>query len=187
MNLSASNPLSYQHLGFDDVRQWLADEAAGEEVHLQFEQLHPKDDKVELDAQYSRIKEFAALMELNNSFQVYPYDNLHETLRLLALADSTLYTENLRSLSNILEQSRSLKKSFINILKDEASVWEDRFNQIETFPEIEKDLLKVVGPDGEVLDGASSTLSSIRRKLRKSAGSVRSRMEELVKRYAGSG
>ncbi len=187
MNLSASNPLSYQHLGFDDVRQWIADEAAGEEVRLQFEQLHPKDDKVELDAQYSRIKEFAALMELNNSFQVYPYDNLHETLRLLALVDSTLYTENLRSLGNILEQCRNLKKSFIKTLEDEASAWEDRFNQIETFPEIEKELLKVVGPDGEVLDGASSTLNSLRRKLRKSAGSVRSRMEELVKKYAGSG
>ncbi len=187
MSLPDSDPLSYQHLGFDDVRQWLSDEAAGPGVRQQFESLQPGNSLEDIRDQYQRIAEVETLMEFSSSFHIRRYEDLYEVLRLLALKDSTLYPENLTALLNILEQSRTLQKTYEQSLPEDEAVWSEYFAKITPLQNMEKDIQRVIGPDGEVLDGASSTLSSLRRKLRKSGGAVRSRMSELVSKYGESG
>ncbi len=187
MDFSGSTISSYLHLGFDDVRQWLADEAAGVSVTHQFQQLHPKNNPSEIRNQYDRIAGIEALMDQNSSFYIRQYNDLHEILRLLALEGSTLYPEDLKLVHNVLEQSRVLKNIFQNYPGDEAAIWNEDFENIKPLLDMEKDILRIVGPDGEVLDSASSTLSSLRRKLRKSGGAVRTRMADLVKKYGDSG
>ena len=179
--------LSYQHLGFDDIRHWLADEAAGVSVKHQFQQLHLEYNLVEIRNQYDRIAGIEVLMDLNSSFYIRQYDDLHEILRLLALAGSTLYPEDLKNVHNVLEQIRVLKNIYQNNPADETTIWAEDFEKIVPLLKLEKDILRIVGPDGEVLDTASSTLSSLRRKLRKSGGAVRTRMADLVKKYGDSG
>jgi DNA mismatch repair protein MutS2 len=187
MHSSSSTISTYLHLGFDDVRQWLADEAAGASVTHQFQQLQPKNSPVDIRNQYDRVAGIEALMDLNSSFFIRQYDDLHEILRLLALEGSTLYPDDLKLVHNVLEQSRVLKNIFQNNPADETAIWEEDFNNITPLLELEKDILRIVGPDGEVLDKASSTLSSLRRKLRKSGGAVRTRMADLVKKYGDNG
>ncbi|MBT4033985.1 MAG: endonuclease MutS2 [Candidatus Marinimicrobia bacterium] len=187
MDSSDSTNSSNTHLGFDDVRQWLADEAAGISVTHQFEKLQPKDNPIDIREQYDRIAAIEALMDINSSFYIRPYDELHEILKLLALDGSTLYPEDLKTVHNILEQSRTLKNIYQNHPEEEISIWDEDFQNITPLLDLEKDILKIVGPDGEVLDNASSTLSSLRRKLRKSGGAVRTRMADLVKKYGESG
>ena len=85
MSVTKFDPLSYQHLGFDDVRQWLADEAAGDSIRQRFQELEPGETLPELNLQFSRIAEIQALMDLSNGFQIRYYDDLYEVLRLLAL------------------------------------------------------------------------------------------------------
>ncbi|MBT3253359.1 MAG: endonuclease MutS2 [Candidatus Marinimicrobia bacterium] len=187
MDSSGSTNSSDIHLGFDDVRQWLADEAAGASVTLQFQQLQPKPNPDEIRNQYDRVAGIEALMDHNTSFFIRQYDDLYEILRLLALEGSTLYPEDLKIVHNVLEQARVLKNIFQNSPVDEAALWQEDFEKITPLLDIEKDILRIVGPDGEVLDKASSTLSSLRRKLRKSGGAVRTRMADLVKKYSDSG
>ena len=187
MDSSGSTKFRDTHLGFDDVRGWLADEAAGVSVTDQFQQLHPKSNPAEIRNQYDRVAGIEALIDQNSSFYIRQYDDLHEILRLLALDGSTLYPEDLKAVHSILEQSRVLKNIFQIHPTDDVSVWDEDFARIEPLLDIEKDILRIVGPDGEVLDKASSTLSSLRRKLRKSGGAVRTRMADLVKKYGDSG
>ncbi|NQV42876.1 MAG: endonuclease MutS2 [Candidatus Marinimicrobia bacterium] len=187
MDASDSTSSSYLHLGFDDVRQWLADEAAGESVTQQFQQLHPKNNPIEIRNQFDRVAAIEALMDQNSSFYIRQYNDLHEILRLLALEGSSLYPEDLKVVHNVLEQSRVLKHIYQKHPADDAAIWEEDFERITPLLDIEKDILRIVGPDGEVLDSASSTLSSLRRKLRKSGGAVRTRMADLVKKYGDSG
>ncbi len=187
MNASNSDTPSYQQLGFDDVRQWLADEAAGDAVGHQFEHLQPGDQQGEIEKQYARITEIEALMEVSSSFQVHHYEDLGDTLRLLTLVDSTLLPENLLALNNVLEQTRLLQRSYLNSQPGEDSVWRDNFQQLVPLPKLEQTIQRVVGPDAEVLDNASTTLASLRQKLRKSAGTVRSRMNDMVRKYADLG
>lgn len=187
MSLPESDPISYQHLGFDDVRQWLADEAAGESVTMQFQHLHPKTNIDQIRNQFNRVAEIEALMDHSSSFHIRQYIDLHETLRLLALDGSTLYPEDLRAIQNILEQSRTLKNIYMANPIEGESCWESDFERIHSLLDIEKEIMRVIGPDGEVLDNASSTLSSLRRKLRKSGSAVRSRMNDLVRKYADNG
>ncbi|MEA3287750.1 MAG: endonuclease MutS2 [Candidatus Marinimicrobia bacterium] len=182
-----SDPHSYQHLGFDDIRQWLANEAAGDNVQHRFELLQPGEDQLDIENQYARIAEFETLMDVSSSFHVHYYENLDETIRLLALEGSTLFGENLISLNNVLEQTRILQKTYGNSQPAEDSVWQDVFGRISTLPNLEKAIHRVFGADGEMLDNASATLSSLRRKLRRSAGTVRSRMNDLVKQYTDQG
>ena len=187
MDSSGSLHSSYLHLGFDDVRQWLADEAAGESVTQQFHQLHPKSNSAEIRNQFDRVAAIEALIDQNSSFYIRQYNDLHEILRLLALEGSSLYPEDLKVVHNVLEQSRVLKNIYAKHPTDEAVIWDEDFERILPLLDLEKDILRIVGPDGEVLDSASSTLSSLRRKLRKSGGAVRTRMADLVKKYGDSG
>lgn len=178
---------NYEQLGFDDVRGWLADEASGSKVKLEFEQLKPFTNRLEIELRYAGIAEIELLMEYSNSFQVRQYDDLHEALRLLALDGSTLYPANLLSISNILEQVRILRKIYLSNVPDDDSALKASFARIEPLPQLEKDIQRVIGPDGEIQDNASAALASLRRKLRKSAGTVRNRMSTLVKKYGESG
>jgi len=178
---------SHQHLGFDDIRQWLANEAAGDLVRSRFDQLHPDKNKAEIDAQFVLILELDVLMESNSSFNVHPYNDLSNTLKLLSLEGSTLFTENLTSLNNIIEQCRVLQNIYSKNGPVVDSVWKRYFDRIVPLLALEKSINRVVGPDGEILDNASSTLSSLRRKLKKSARSIRSRMNELVRKYGDAG
>ncbi len=187
MSTPPTEPLSYQHLGFDDVRQWLADETAGDTVRVQFQNLQPGESLPEINNRFMRIAEIAALMDFSNSFHIRHYNDLHEVLRLLALDGSTLYPDNLMAIFNVLEQSRNLQKTYENSIPQEDSVWKDTFEKIGPLLQLEKDIQRVIGPDGEVQDTASSTLSSLRRKLRKSGGLVRTRMNNLVKQYGDHG
>ncbi len=187
MDSSGSTSSTNIHLGFNDVRQWLADEAAGASVTNLFQQLEPNNNPAEIRIQYDRVAGIEALMDLNSSFYIRQYDDLHEILRMLALEGSTLYPEDLKLIHNVLEQSRVLKSIFISNPSDETVIWTQDFEKIIPLLDIEKDILRVVGPDGEVLDKASSALSSLRRKLRKSGGAVRTRMADLVKKYGDSG
>ncbi|NQV15658.1 endonuclease MutS2 [bacterium] len=187
MSPTEASPLSYQHLGFDDVRTWLADEAAGPTIRLRFEELHPFSDRELLELRYDRIAEIDLLMEFNTSFQIRQYDDLQETLKLLALDGSTLYPVNLLALNNVLEQCRILQKTYLKSVADEASVWRESFDRINPLPKIEKDIQGIIGADGEVQDNASVTLANLRRKLRKSGGAVRTRMNTLVKKFGEKG
>jgi len=187
MSLPKTDPPSYQHLGFDDVRLWLADEAAGASVRQQFQALDPGDDFSEIKLRFTRITEIETLIDFSNSFQISPYENLHEILRLLSLSGSTLYADDLIAVHNILEQSRKLKKTYLQSQPEVDSAWAVTFEKILALPDLEKDILRTIGPDGELLDSASKTLGALRRKLRKSSGLVRSRMTDLVKKYSESG
>lgn len=187
MDHTGVKPSSINHLGFDDVRQWLADEAAGVSVTQKFYQLQPKSAPAEIRAQYERVAGVEVLMGLNSSFHIRHYEDLHDILKMLALEGSTLFPEDLKLIHNVLEQTRVLKNIYTSNPLDETSMWEADFEKITPLLDLEKDILRVIGPDGEVLDNASSTLSSLRRKLRKSAGAVRTRMSDLVKKYGESG
>ncbi len=187
MSASTLDSSPYHHLGFDDVRLWLAEEAAGDPVRHQFSKLTLGTSPGEISEQFSKINEFMVLIEQSSTFHVRAYDDLHETLRLLALDGSTLSVSNLLAINNILEQCRVLQKSYKNSQPLPESLWKLDFEKISPLPKLEQDLAQIIGPDGEVQDHASSTLAALRRKLRKSGGAVRTRMNELVKKYAGSG
>ena len=53
-----------------------------------------------------------------------------------------------------------------------------------SLPELEQEIFRAVGPDGEVLDGASRELAEIRRELHRATEHLRLRLEEFVRRPA---
>ena len=101
-----------EHLGFEDVRSWLQDEAASEVVKKRFSKLGPLSDETLLHRRFAKIQEVMDIMETHGSFQVYTYADINEDLRLLSLEGSTLYPEALENLRDILEQTRQLKKVY---------------------------------------------------------------------------
>lgn len=187
MSDNNSTPINDINLGFDDVRNWLADEAAGPTVKAKFSGLGSDLPLDQIRDQYQRIREVSSLMEFSSGFQIYRYEDLEETLKLLALPDSTLFPDNLAAIRVILEQSRTLQSIFKKSVPAEDSQWNVEFSRVESLTSIENDIKRVIGDDGEVLDSASSTLSSLRKKLRRSAGTVRSRMNDLVRKYGDDG
>jgi len=187
MSTCGPDPLTSANLGFNDVRQWLADEAAGAAVREQLLNLQTFSDPDVLAKRFARQTELTQLMTISSSFQVYAYPDLDESLRLLALKGSTLFPEDLLGIANILEQTRVLQRSYQNCELETPSIWQQDFERYCPLPELEQDVQRVLGPDGQVQDSASPQLAALRRKLSRSSGAVRSRMNDLVKKYAAKG
>ena len=187
MSDTPTDRLTYENLGFNDVREWLINEAAGDPLRHHFAELTPLSDPDQLAERFQRIAEVLTIMQTNTGFAVHAYTDLFQSLRLLSLTGSTLFPENLTALGNVLEQTRLLKKAYDNSIPPETSIWRADFSSIQAFPALEEEIHRIIGPDDEVQDNASATLASLRRKLRKSAATVRARMGDLVKKYADQG
>lgn len=187
MSDTDSVPSSDHHLGFKDVRLWLANEAAGSEVKSEFSQLPYDKSRRDIALQFARFREIEVIMEAQSGFQVYSYEDLRDHLKLLALEGSTLLAEDVLAIGRILEQGRILKTIYTKQKPLEDSVWLELFEQIEPLKSLEDDIKRVVAADGEILDSASAVLTSIRQKLRRSAGTVRRKMIDLVKKYGAEG
>lgn len=178
---------TFDHLGYDHILHLLADEAHGAPVHARLLKLYPGSDRQELEQRFTRIQELWQFDSDGGSLALSQYDELDDVLQLLAIKDSTLQPQALLDIQNILEQTRVLEAFFQHRIDAESSSWTELVNGITVHKALESDIQRVVGPDAKVLDSASPELSKLRRQIDKAAGSVRSRMQGLVKHYHSEG
>ncbi len=178
---------TFNHLGFDHILRLLADEAHSAPVSDRLLSLSPGGDPEVLKTQLQRIEEIWQFDAEGQGIGLQQYEDIAEPLTLLAIKDSTLQPSVLLDVLNTLEQTRVLQSYFQHRIDPDISAWQMVIQQITALSTLEKEIKRVVGPDGIVLDQASPELAKLRRQIEKAAGSVRSRMQGLVKHYNQEG
>jgi DNA mismatch repair protein MutS2 len=72
-------------------------------------------------------------------------------------------------------------KGFVAARRREVPILAERVEALVVFPDLEEAIGEAIGPDGEILDGASPELARIRRDRRNAEGRLRTRLEEVLR------
>ncbi len=72
-------------------------------------------------------------------------------------------------------------KGFVAARRKEVPALADVTEALEVFPDLEEAIGEAIGPEGDILDGASPELARIRRERRIGEGRLRARLEELLR------
>ena len=170
-------------LEFPKVRELVAGytsfEASRELAHA----LEPKADLVEITGLLAESGEARRLLDEESSFTIGALTDIREPVRLAALG-KVLEPLTLLDVRDSLSAARQIRRTLSHHVDDYARLWAIA-SGITEMPELEKDIDRCFNPSGEILDSASSQLSSIRQKLRRSRETLLARLEATLKSAKG--
>ena len=163
-------------LEFPAALERVAEHAAGPLGAQRVRARRPSTDLHTIEGQLAQVAELAGLLLTDEAIKAEPVPDIREVLSLLAVQGSVLEGTALVAVRDALAAARAVATE-LKVLAPRAP--RTAVLLVELPPkEIEPRLTASVGPEGEVLDGASKSLARARR-------AVREAREQLVKRLEG--
>ena len=159
-------------LEFDKILQNLSEYChtyIGREKALSLE---PSSDKDFVKKNLSETSQAVSLIDRNSTPPLSEIEDIRVYIKMLE-SSNTLTAKALLDICNILEMADELKAYFSNFLDDEA--YENLriyFDELYTNPSVVDKIKKSIVDSETIADNASSPLSSIRRHIRQSEGSI---------------
>jgi DNA mismatch repair protein MutS2 len=168
-------------LEFDRVLEMLAERCQYSVARERTRTLGPVSDVDQVRYLISVTREATDLLTDHVDFSVRGVRDVRETLDSAAKG-ALLSPHNLREILDTLQASRNLKRDFTRInQRDEPFVHLAEFvEQITEFVELEEDLSRTVGSQGEILDTASAELGRIRSQIKVSHRRLLDRLHRMV-------
>jgi DNA mismatch repair protein MutS2 len=174
---------SLEMLEFPRIREILAgftSFSASRELAFALMPLH---DPERISLLLRQTAEARQLLNLDRGFSIGSMLDVREKTRLAAL-EGVLETVSLLEIQQTLVALHELHRYLKSIATDYPILW-DIVKGIVELKQIEKDIGRCLGPDGEVLDTASPALSGIRQQLRETRGQIQERLETIVNSARG--
>jgi DNA mismatch repair protein MutS2 len=124
---------------------------------------------------------FGGLHDVRPALERARLGSIQDTEQLLEIADTLRATRRLRAF--LLEHQEQAVAPFASARLREPieSVLADRAQGMSTFPHLEAEIHRCIGPDGEVLDSASPTLGRLRVQIRTMRSRVREKLESILR------
>src|SRR5690348_7473165 len=123
--------------------------------------------------------EARALAEEAGGLPVGGMSDIRDSVRRASIG-GMLEARDLLSVRDTAAVARTVK-GFVVARRKEVPVLAEMAEALEVFPNLEAAIGAAIGPDGEILDGASPELARIRRERRIGEGRLRARLEELLR------
>jgi DNA mismatch repair protein MutS2 len=174
---------SLEMLEFPKIKEILAgftSFSVSRELALALKPLH---DYERISLWLRQTKEAQQLLNLDHNFSIGNVLDIREKTKLAAL-EGMLEPASLLEIQQTLAALHELHHYLETMAADFPLLW-DIARVIVELKQIEKDIGSCLGPDGEVLDTASPTLTDIRQQLRETRGQIQERLEAIVKSARG--
>jgi len=140
--------------------------------------LKPVQDYERISLWLRQTVEARQILGFDRGFSIGGVLDIREKARLAAL-EGTLEPASLLEIQQTLAALHEVRRYFKDITRDFPLLGEIAGGIVE-LRQIEKDIGNCLGPDGEVLDTASTTLSGIRQQLRETRGQIQERLEAII-------
>ena len=140
--------------------------------------LKPVQDYERISLWLRQTAEARQILGFDRGFSIGGVLDVREKARLAAL-EGTLEPASLLEIQQTLAALHEVRRYFKDITRDFPLLGEIAGGIVE-LRQIEKDIGNCLGPDGEVLDTASTTLSGIRQQLRETRGQIQERLEAII-------
>lgn len=105
--------------------------------------------------------------------------DIRDSLKKAAIG-GTLAVQELLEVGSTLRGSR-LMREFLTGVNDGLTILPEWGGRLAVFPGLERELERCLGPEGEVLDSASSKLHSLRSQIKVNQNRVRDKLDSIVK------
>jgi DNA mismatch repair protein MutS2 len=169
---------SLEMLEFPKIREILAGYTSFSASRELASGLKPLRDYERISLLLKQTKEARQLLDLDRGFSMGGVRDVRDKTRLAAL-EGILDAASLLEIQQTLAALHELRRNLKNISADFPLLW-DIAGGIAELKQIEKDIGKCLGPDGEVIDTASPALAAIRQQLRETRAQIQERLETIV-------
>lgn len=123
--------------------------------------------------------EARALAESAGGLPVQGMRDIRDPVHRAAIG-GVLAVKDLLAVRDTVAVARTIK-GFVAARRKEVPALAERVEMLIVFPDLEEAIGEAIGPDGEILDGASPDLARIRRDRRTAEGRLRDRLDELLR------
>ncbi len=131
--------------------------------------------------------ESAEMMQLLSSGEVFPmaaFSDGGAILQGVMRMSGPLEPQELLEIANILQIAEDVER-FLRSRKEQYPLLASKLEGVELMPELRRAIRGAIGPKGDVLDGASSTLKGLRSSLRSTKRRLKRALEELMQGLEG--
>jgi len=170
-------------LEFPRVRELVAGFTSFTVSHALALEVTPLTDHGRISLLLQQCAEARRLLDEDSGFGIGPVTDIREPVSLTAIG-KVLEPPTLLEIQQCLAACRQVRRSLARHAPDYPRLWDICGGVTET-PDLEKEIGRCLSPNGDVLDSASSQLSSIRQRLRKTRETLVSRLESTVKSAKG--
>lgn len=174
---------SLEMLEFHKVREILAGYTSFPASHELALALKPSSDYEEISRLFKQSSEARHLLAVEPDFQVGVIEDIREVAGLAARG-KILEPPVLAGIAKTLSGIRHLHASLNKFATEFTYLWDIAKNITELRP-LEKSIDSCISPNGEILDSASSQLSSLRQQVRNKRHQLVSSLESIIRSPAG--
>jgi DNA mismatch repair protein MutS2 len=181
-----STPL-YQTLEFDKVLDDLARRTQCPVSAERLQHLKPLSSIELVRKRLARVSEARTLMDSGGSLPMVPFDDIGNYLKAAAIEGSRLDPKAFQSIHTVLKLSAQLH-GFLKKNESDLPLLHEAAAGLSPNPDLVKEIDKAVDLRSlEIRDQASRSLAAIRRKMSQAREQVRSKLEDLLDRFARKG
>ena len=167
-------------LEYDRLLGLLADCARSEPGKRLCLDLRPELDPEAIVLSWKRIEEAKEILNTEGRPPLEDVFDLSVILERLEITDFTLGSTDLLLIARVARTSRLVKR-FLTALLDKAENLNDIAAALPVLKELEQEIGKSIGPEGEILDTASPELAKIRREHSALRGTIQTKMAGLMR------
>jgi DNA mismatch repair protein MutS2 len=142
------------------------------------EALRPSSDLSWIDSRLQEVLEVKVILESGDDLPLQGLQDMGEVFRRLQVEGSVLNVQELIDVYRQIELVRGLKRFFQRLDPALAPRLQEKISSLSNLKALEKEILHVLSPKGEILDKASPALSEIRHHLRE----VREKVQKVLDR-----
>lgn len=169
-------------LGFDKVKQQVAQYLATDQGQQELVKLVPSQNAATIDAWLAETEDGLKVQRLRGGLPVPKLNNIGPHMKRIEIG-ANLNGLELAEVSRVLSTTSELAR-FINDLKDSEVEFLRLYfwaEQLVTLPELSGKLRRSVEEDGSIKDEASPELRTIRSQIRRSEQNIREQLDSLVR------
>src|SRR5665648_1036247 len=171
---------TFSVLEFSKIKKQLKEKISTAIGELIVENITPK---INFPQIFNTQRETTEMREIISYDGTPPFSRLEDIsseLKRSAIKGSILDAKKIIKILKVLKTSRLIKK-FLLKTKEKYPLIRERAEKIQTFSELEKEIIQCIDEDGVVLDRASPELRNIRRDIIKKEQALKNKLETIIR------
>jgi len=144
------------------------------------------DNPEDLEKELGRVTEMRDLLSFDDPFPLHPFSDIEQSLKKMDVQGAFLKPEELLALKDILVIIRQVK-AYLDQREKKYSRLQKMAKALPVWPDIEKEINRIIDASGAVKDKASETLAALRRQIQVKSSQVRKRLDTILRTMVSKG
>ena len=175
-----------ESLDFPFIKELLFTSLHSEASAALVEAIKPTSSISELEHNLQLVTEMRSIDSDGERFPIDQFEDIEEGIRALKKEGRVLSVTSLERVGVALRLSHSIRSFMENRVDSQPALF-SLSEELISLPDIVKRITKTIGPEGEILDSASSELRKIRKAIRTAEGRMRKRLDEIMSKLVKDG